>query len=94
MILFELVALTLPLFLSHSPTTNSCCCCCCLSLSGATFVFCLYHLDFIPNINIFAGSLYDTRVEFYQQRPVSIVLPVVCMILEQGWSFISRGRCR
>lgn len=76
MILFELVALTLPLSLSRIlPQLTAVAAAVGCRWVAPLFVFCLYHLDFISNINIFAGSLHDTltRVESYQQRQVSIV---------------------
>lgn len=72
MILFELVALTLSLILLRLTAVAAAVGCCRVA---PLIVFCLYHLDFISNINIFAGSLSDTLTmrESYQQRQVSIV---------------------
>lgn len=72
MILFELVALTLSLILLRITAVAAAVGCCRVA---PLIVFCLYHLDFISNINIFAGSLSDTLTmrEAYQQRQLSIV---------------------
>lgn len=60
MILFELVALTLSLILLRLTAVAAAVGC---RRVAPLFVFCLYHLDFISNINIFAGSLSDTNNE-------------------------------